>query len=341
MNPDWHILPLDFRIRLLRGGRFPAFKGVVLRGAFGAEFRKTVCTTRLPSCEKCDLLRTCAFPYVFATLAEPSTDAALRSHRTHAPHPFAIRAPDDSREAIEAGTEWLFRFTLIGQARNLLPYFVHTFVRLEKAGLGPDRVPFDLLSVTAITDDPMTRSPDDPISRSPDSTAWEVYRKGYSALRYPPMSSGWPDSLPLPPPAGGGGNNSTAIRLAVTFKTLARIKSEGRIVRELPFAVLARAALRRVSALHALYCGPLVERDNRPLLQAAEQVVTRESSLQPAALSRFSTRTRQRMVFDGVTGSVTFDGPISVWWPILHAASAVNIGKGATFGFGVVELKVE
>ncbi|MGD0092745.1 MAG: hypothetical protein ABSE73_22770 [Planctomycetota bacterium] len=45
MSPAWKALPLDFEIALLGGGHLPEFKGVLLRGAFGVQFRKTVCTT--------------------------------------------------------------------------------------------------------------------------------------------------------------------------------------------------------------------------------------------------------------------------------------------------------
>jgi hypothetical protein len=312
MNADWSVLPLDFHIRLMQRGVFPAFKGVMLRGAFGVEFRKTVCTTRLPTCEGCPLLDTCAFPYVFTTLAVDDTDAALRSQRTHAPHPFSIRPPLDARRDVPEGTQWTFRFTLIGRARELLPYFVHAFLSLEKTGLGSERVPFEL----------------DKVNAPGLAKDWEVYRKGSSALRYPPASVGWPA-------------DEAAHTLRCKFTSLTRIMSEGRIVRAISFPILARAALRRVSALHLLYCGDLEEnRDNRALLAIAEGIKTAHSDIAQHSLERYSTRTKSRMAFDGFTGVVMFDGDISPCMPILRAAAGVNVGKGATFGFGNMEFEI-
>ncbi|MFH0938639.1 MAG: CRISPR system precrRNA processing endoribonuclease RAMP protein Cas6 [Planctomycetota bacterium] len=311
MNADWQVVPLNFNIRLLRSGRFSAFKGITLRGAFGIQFRRTVCATRLLVCDDCRLLKTCAYPYVFNTLAEPSEEPSLRSHRTHAPHPFAIRAPADDRTDVPEGTEWSFRFSLIGHSRSLLPYFIHAFMRLETIGLGSERVPFELLSVTA------------PLAAGD----WEVYRKGSPALRYPSEAHKWP--------ADGKAASAT-----ITFRSLTRIKSEGRIARELPFVAFARAILRRVSALHTLYCGPLPERDNRMLLAEAEQIKIVESSLKPITIDRFSTRTKQRMIFDGVVGSITFTGKLDNWLPYIIAVADINVGKGATFGFGVVDVIV-
>lgn len=310
MNADWHVLPLSFRVCLRAPGRFPEFKGTILRGAFGVQFRRTVCAARLADCAGCRLVATCAFPYVFDTPGGSSPDPRLASHRTHAPHPFAIRAPDDPRTEVPADTEWSFGFTLVGESRNLLPYFVYSFLRLEKAGLGQDRVPISMREVVA-------KLPEGP---------WQVYKEGAPALRYPPSYVRWPES-------------SSAGRLRVRFSSLTRIKADGRLHREIHFPALARAALRRVMALHALYCGPLPESDNRPLLAMAQETKTVRSDIRRLTVSRFSTRTRQRMSFDGVVGEAIYEGPLSSWVPILKAAAQVNVGKGATFGFGSMEVE--
>ncbi|MBI5368402.1 MAG: CRISPR system precrRNA processing endoribonuclease RAMP protein Cas6 [Planctomycetes bacterium] len=312
----WELLPLDVDIRLTGAGAFPAFKGVLLRGAFGTHFRATVCTTGMRTCEGCRLLSSCAFPYVFDTAAEPSVASAppalpaLRAHRTHAPHPFAIQAPDDAAASAPADTRWRFRFTLVGQARALLPYFVHAFLRMQQAGLGPDRVPFQVLGIDAA------------LPQGP----WEVYRPGASALRYPPQGDSWP--APLQTDA-----------LEVRLRTLTRVKSAGRIQSELPFRTLVRAALRRVSALHVLYCGGAPAPQIDDLLALADQVATVDSDLRPARIERYSTRTHEVMAFDGVVGRVRYRGPLAAWTPWLRAAAAVNIGKGGTFGFGVFDLQ--
>ena len=309
MNAEWSVLPLVLRLRLLRDGIFPAFKGVTLRGAFGIHFRQTVCATRSGTCEGCRLRETCAFPFVFDSPTGEEDESRLRGVRVHAPHPFALQAPADDRASVPAGTDWDFRFTLIGKARQLLSYFIHAFIRLQKAGLGAERVPFILESVIA----------DLPAGE------WQVYHEGATALRYPPEARGWPAP-------------QAASRIEVRFQSLTRIKMDGRVLRQIPFEALGRAALRRLTALHSLYCGPLEERDNRCLLEQARAVRCIRSRLEAADVARKSTRTGQRMCFDGVMGMVEYEGPLSDWLPYLHAAEQVNVGKGASFGFGHMEL---
>jgi hypothetical protein len=311
MDATWKICPLDFDIRLKKSGVFQPFKGVTLRGAFGVEFKKVVCAAKLSSCAECRLRSTCAFTYVFDTPAAESDDPALRSHNTHAPHPFAVQAPDDARTFVPEGTLWRFRFVLIGESQNLLPYFVHTFLRLAEAGLGRDRVPFCLERVEA----------DLPAGR------WKVYESDYPALRYPPSSKPWPQT-------------ENADRVTIDFQTLTRLKADGRIQKNLTFPLLARTALRRVSALYALYGGGEKNCDYKQLLDSAVGIQLEKSDIRPESVDRFSTRTRQRIRFDGFTGRAVFRGDLSAWLPLLRAAEDVNLGKGATFGFGQIKLTI-
>ncbi|MCX7806775.1 MAG: hypothetical protein N3A38_16550, partial [Planctomycetota bacterium] len=241
MNADWKVLPLVFRVRLQAAGRFPKFKGTVLRGAFGVQFRKTVCATRLPDCAGCSLAGTCAFPWVFDTPGAGSADPRLASCRTHAPHPFAIRAPEDARVEVPAGTEWRFGFAIVGRARELLPYFIHAFLLLEEAGLGLDRAPVRVLDAVA-------ELPDGP---------WTVYSEGAPALRYPPSAVGWPGPAHGTPSGSGDGGPGRAHdagtgaeyggvekrggaeagksgRLSVRFDSPVRIRAGGALSRDLP-----------------------------------------------------------------------------------------------------------
>ncbi|MCX7805456.1 MAG: CRISPR system precrRNA processing endoribonuclease RAMP protein Cas6, partial [Planctomycetota bacterium] len=83
----------------------------------------------------------------------------------------------------------------------------------------------------------------------------------------------------------------------------------------------------------------LPEMDTRPLLAEAEKVRTVGSDLRMRSISRYSTRSRRRMSFHGVEGQIEYEGPLARWLPVLRAAAAVNIGKGATFGFGAMRIE--
>jgi hypothetical protein len=64
----------------------PAYPGSVWRGAFGHALRNTLCVTRLPTCEHCELKRSCSYAYIFETPPPPNTKTIPATvHQGYAP----------------------------------------------------------------------------------------------------------------------------------------------------------------------------------------------------------------------------------------------------------------
>ena len=86
-------------------------------------------------CERCILKTKCACPYIFET---PVPDGSRRmASLEHAPHPFVIEPPFDSRTQYAAGDVLVFVLVLVGRAIDYLPYFIFAFEQLgNDRGIG-------------------------------------------------------------------------------------------------------------------------------------------------------------------------------------------------------------
>jgi len=113
----------------------PPYKGSTLRGGFGLSFKDAICVVAHRDCERCILKSKCAYPYIFET---PVPDGSRRmASLEHAPHPFVIEPPLDSRTRYAAGDVLVFVLVLVGRAIDYLPYFIFAFEQLgNDRGIG-------------------------------------------------------------------------------------------------------------------------------------------------------------------------------------------------------------
>jgi hypothetical protein len=293
----------------------PPYKGSALRGGFGLTFKRMAC--RKPNgCPKaCEQPGECAYGYVFET--SPSADAeVLRTHEA-VPRPFVLQAPWDDKTEYQAGEQLEFGLVLVGQGITYLPYFILAFKALGEEGVGRGRGCFQVKEVWAL----------DPLG------PWKslVYDGASDALRNVDMSIGIAQI------------EATASRLSpqeisVHFLTPARIKHTGEIVSELPFHVLLRTIMRRVSSLYYFHCGQRWETDYRGMIEAARTIETMQVDLQWQEWQRHSGRQQRQIAMGGVVGTVRYAGPLEAFRPLLVTGSLIHVGKGTVFGNGQFEV---
>jgi hypothetical protein len=301
---------LRFTLQAQETLHLPPFKGSALRGGFGTIFKQAICVQpQTPHCGGCLLAATCAYAYLFET-RPPADSAVLRTHEA-VPHPFVIEPPDDSRADLPPGAELTFGLTLIGRAADFLPHFLVVFRQLGEAGLGRGRGRYVLRQVQAVH--PL-RGLEQPVydgrtllGAGLPITADEV--------------ADWAGQLPPD-------------RLTVRFTTPARLKHEGVFVQEIPFHVLARALLRRLSSLAYFHCGGRWETDYAAWVEQAQRVETAAASLHWAEWKRFSGRQERRIEMGGVVGEATYSGSLAPFRPLLALGQWTHVGKGTVFGNG-------
>ena len=293
----------------------PEYKGSTFRGAFGTALKKVVCALRRQDCGACPLRRRCLYTRVFETPVAQAPPEGLRM--TAPPHPFVLEAPATLERTFAAGERLDCNLLLFGPVNEGLPYFVYAFQQAGRIGIGKKingrRPGFQLHKVSA------------------DSRV--IY-------------SGGDEWVSMNDPEGvlclseGGVPPETDLRVTVTLETPLRLKFQNRIKADLPFHVLIRAMLRRVSTLFACHAGAEPELDYKGLLERAAEVRTTENNLRWYAWERYSNRQQQRMPLGGMIGSVTYEGKLSEYLALMDVCSKVHLGKNTTFGLGKIGVSV-
>jgi len=279
----------------------PQYKGSTFRGIFGHALKKVVCALKRQECEDCLLKDKCVYAFVFE-------NAFI--------HPYVIEPPDTTGTDYGKGDELAFNLLLFGKANDYLPYFIYAFDMIGKTGIGK-RIKgragtFKLESVS---------SGDQPV---------------YSSLDGKMRQHDFANELSLSNFRMKGSNALNS--LEISLKTPLRLKYLNHLESALPFHVLVRAMLRRISSLENSYGTGEPDIDYRELVKIAETVTTSASSLRWFDWKRYSSRQEQSMLMGGITGNVTYSGEIAEFLPLIRFCEKVHLGKQTSFGLGKIEI---
>lgn len=236
-------------------------------------------------------------PCAYRALFEPPRErvTTVASLRTP-PQPYVIRAWED-RPAVRRGDVLPFEIVLVGRSVRYAAQVESAVDRMVRDGLGRARVRFDL-------------------GRSADGDA----------------------------PAVAISTDLKAPRAAVTdaleleFLTPTHVLRDGQPVGSdgrLPFQVLARALLRRLSALALSHCDARVELDFPVLVDRAGTVSQTGGDLRFVRFGRYSARQGRRVPQAGFVGRVRYAGAaLSAFARVLVLGELLHVGKGTTCGMG-------
>jgi hypothetical protein len=131
-------------------------------------------------------------------------------------------------------------------------------------------------------------------------------------------------------------------RLTITFRTPTRLKHRGTMEREgPPFHVVVRRLLDRVSSLSYFHCDEQWEIDFRGWIERAKGMRVVGTGAGWADWARYSGRQDRRIRMGGLVGSVTYEGDLAPFLPLLVLGERVHVGKGTVFGNGWMEVGVE
>jgi len=272
----------------------PYYKGSTFRGVFGAALKRIVCALKREDCKDCILAERCLYSQVF------ETSSSL-------PHPFVIEPPLTTDTYFEEGSPFKFSLLLFGEANRNLPYFIYAFQQMGKIGIGKKvkgkrgrflvqsvkmghELVYDGKEGKIIMKDP----PELNLNHAPQETQQDISR----------------------------------VKLFII--TPLRIKFQNRFTAELPFHVLVRAMLRRVSSLYNAYGQGEPPLDYRGLVHRAKSVRSTESDIRWFDWKRYSGRQDRSMLMGGIVGSITYEGEIGEYLPLLDFCARVHLGKQTT-----------
>ncbi len=299
-----------FRLEMVAADRLklPTYKGSTFRGAFGHAFKRLVCVKRDLDCSTCLIRDRCVYYYVFETPFGGEGDP--RGYR-FAPHPFVIEPPEETRSMYELGTAFQVGLVLIGRALDYLPYFVYVFEEMGRRGLGAGRGKAVLRRIIAL-------------GSGAESCIYQA-DTGHLVSDYP-VCVGPPDT------------EAMGTRLRLRLQTPLRLKTVGRYAREVDFALLVRALLRRSRDLARFHCGVELDMDYRHWIARAAAVQAVSAQVRWYDWERYSQRQERKTPLGGLVGEVEFAGEWKPFLPLLRLGADVHVGKGTGFGLGRYEI---
>lgn len=301
----------QFICRLENEAILPFYKGSTFRGLFGHALKKIVCALKRQECEQCLLKERCVYALVFET--QVSLQPPKGSRIVSPPHPFVIEPPQTTETNFSKGSAFDFNLLLFGEVNNNLPYFVYAIDQMGKIGIGKKingkRGKFTLKAV---------KSGKHIIYSDTDQKL--IATETFKALTFPETVD-YPD-------------NNFSIRLIL--ETPLRLKFENRLKADLPFHVLVRAMLRRVSSLYSCYGDGEPALGYKGLVSKAKTIRIIDTDLVWFDWQRYSHRQDQAMLMGGMAGSITYEGKISEFLPLIDFCSKVHLGKQTAFGLGKI-----
>ena len=217
--------------------------------------------------------------------------------------PFILcpdRAPKDG--LLQAGQPFRLRMTLLPAAQQIAPYAVRALLAAAENGLTARRVKL------ACTD----------------------IRNATTGL---PVDL----SLPLPEPVSVTCPPApTAVRLHITTPLRIRLRGDLLTGRTLLPEHLLAASVRRLRSLGMA----LPQVNDETLRQSPATLRFTECRLGWLETTRLSSRQNARLQMGGIVGEATLNlsGAPHIW-PLLWAASILHLGKGASMGFGRIQLE--
>ena len=302
-----------FHCRFESDAVLPHYKGSTFRGVFGIALKQVVCALKGQACETCLLRQNCVYTLVFETKISRAVPAGVRLSAP--PHPFVIEPPLTSKQNFQKGAAFDFDLLLFGEVNRLLPYFIYAFDRMGRIGIGrrvnSRRGRFFLKTV--------------------HNNGQCIYAGADQILKEVPVGE------LLPPAAPPGALEKR--RLSVELRTPLRLKYQNRLSAVLPFHILVRAALRRITSLFACYGNGEPDLDFAGLVQRARQVQTADANLRWFDWRRYSSRQDQKMLMGGMVGSITYEGILNEFLPVIDLAARVHLGKQTSFGLGQIETR--
>ncbi len=304
----------QFLCRLTDEAILPCYKGSTFRGVFGRALKRVVCALKRQECGQCLLKQRCVYAMVFET--QDTMDPPEGSRIVAAPHPFVIEPPLTMETRFSEGSAFDFRLLLFGEANHNLPYFIYAFEQMGKIGIGKringKRGHFSLEKV---------KTGDMSIYSGSDQTL-KAQAPFILALK---------DSGEFP---------QGTFRLRLNLVTPLRLKFENRLQADLPFHVLVRAMLRRMSSLYNFYGDGEPSLDYRGLVKKAKEIKIVDEDLSWFDWRRYSFRQDKAMLMGGMVGSVTYEGDMGEYMPLVEFCAEVHIGKQTSFGLGKIKAEM-
>jgi hypothetical protein len=320
---DLKLCRVEATIRFNTHAKLPFWSGNSLRSGFGARLRDTACINRdhQEDCATCYHQSQCIYDSIYNARILPGKQNLRRT--ADPPRPFAMMPPNSGNYS--AGAQAAFGFTLFGQAQEHLPYFLLALKALGESGLGSGYRTglgrFDLESVDCIGYG--TRS----AVLSGDTV--------FSGEQLCTVS--YQDILSASEEHFGD--------VTLIFKTPAQIKENGLYTAAPSFRGLLSRILSRANSLAELYgSGVLCSSEEALHILGQSRLATISNAATRSILAEryfHKQKGKTKPIAPFFIGELTYSGEFSrEIMALLELGRHIHVGKMATFGNGVYEIRV-
>lgn len=300
-------LAVTFVCRLQSNGRFPPYKGSMLRGILGHSLHRAVCITRKTGCDQCMMVNTCCYPRLFTSSVAPQGSGTAPM----LPPPFCLEPEPGEKCEYLAGETFAFTLKLFSYATDYLPHFIHAFTLAGQCGAGRGAEGGGgVFTLSDVLHDGVS--------------IYDAHAE--RLLPCPPAELPLPCLCPV----------SMASDMTCRLLTPLRFKNVNRLATTLEFDSLIRLILRRIRSLAALdgQSFRLPPEEFVMLRELTAATTVSASDLRWRDWSRYSGRQKTIMQLGGLVGDIRYHGPVQAFAEYLRFAQLVHIGKQSSFGLG-------
>lgn len=304
----------EFVFRQVSGGALPSFSGSAWRGALGRALRKQSCRQTPVRCASPSHKCLCVYRRWFE-----ATKVQVDSPFNHAqPRPYVVQPDEvfdvqtDRAPASRPTRQYRLALLVADSAIGDLAAVIEALREAASTGIGRDRARFALLEVYQCMD----------LMGSSKTMLWTRGK--------------WCEA---PKPVAPFVASTSAPREAcIEWLTPLRLRQRNRYLFDpqmLNFSIVARALIRRASALNQWYGAGDSDVDFRFLIASADNVCMDNGAVRFAAFTRYSSTQNRKVSMDGLIGRSRVSGnALSAFWPLLVAGQWSHLGKGCTIGLG-------
>lgn len=300
-----------FIIRLKDDAILPYYKGSTFRGVLGHALKRVVCALQRQECSTCLLRTNCTYALVFETAHAVALPDGSRV--SSAPPPMVLQPPGTTCHEFKKGETLECTLLLFGQINRNLPYFIYAFEQMGRIGIGRSvngrRSQFVLESVTSEDRSLTFYSRDNPAITLPEEVLNLII---------------------------GEKCENPGSRITMEIHTPLRIIARQAPVARLPFPLLMRTMLRRVTSLLNVYGEGEPDLDYAGLVALSEEISISANSLKWFDWKRYSSTQDRKMFMGGLIGTIEYQGDFAPFLPVMRMAEKVHIGKNSAFGLGKV-----
>lgn len=304
-------LPLEATLKAVSTIYLPPFAGSTIRGSLGMALLKISCVLKHQRCNECVLAQRCTYTYIFETPLYG--DVEDRKRFPNAPHPFVLDIGVYNTEdsyVVEKGEKFSFGFKLIGNGVDYLPHFLTALSIMGEMGIGKGRGKFEVEEVLS----------------------------GGKRI-YDGTTLHWPEEYFTLERATEEARSLPGDRVSISFVTPMRLLFRKNFVTVPEFHIIIGSLIQRIENLRRFHCGAEVPIFGKELIEKARSVEITENTTEWADWERYSHRKKRRMKLGGIVGSVSYEGDLSCFLPLIILGEWIHVGKGTSFGLGMIRRK--